>query len=91
MPLGPDTLMSGNATNAVPALVSAAVTYNITTYIIDAEPSPGVKPSYCSAANANHIAAFLRALAQGMHAHGKRVGMCIEVGVSTPAHRFLLL
>jgi hypothetical protein len=80
VPLAPGALESGNATQAVATLVSAAVAHNITTFIIDAEPNPGVKPSYCSAANAGRIAAFLRALAQGMHAHGKRVGMCIEMG-----------
>ena len=80
VPLAPDTLESGNAVKAVATLVAAAVTYNITTFIIDAEPSPGTPPSYCSAANANLYAEFLRALANGMHAHGKRAGMCIEMG-----------
>ena len=74
VPLAPDTLESGNAVKAVATLVAAAVTYNITTFIIDAEPSPGTPPSYCSAANANLYAEFLRALADEMHAHGKRAG-----------------
>ena len=80
VPLAPGTLESGNAVKAVATLVAAAVTHNITTFIIDAEPSAGTPPSYCSAANANLYAEFLRALADGMHAHGKRAGMCIEMG-----------
>lgn len=81
VPIPPETLLSGNATKAIPTLIKQAVKWNITTFIMDVEPSPGVNGSiYCTNSTAHIYADFLQALTTGMHAVGKRTGMCIEMG-----------
>lgn len=81
VPIPPPTLLSGNATKAVPALVAQAVKFNFTTIILDVEPSPGVNGTlYCANVTAHLLADFLRTLVAGMHPLGRRVGICIEMG-----------
>ena len=117
--LAPGSLESGGALQAIPALVTAAERFNITSFIVDLEypgptpipppPAPGSPGNnngstwrkangtwhngtclappwecwdnvYCSAAEAHRYADFLRALVEGMHAKGRRAGLCIEMG-----------
>lgn len=107
--LHPGSLEGGGALEAIPALVSTAVKFNLSSYIVDLEypgptpipppPAPGGNGTttwhkangtgqtgtgwdnvYCSEAEAHLYAGFLRPLAAAMHAHGKRVGLCIEMG-----------
>ena len=107
--LAPGSLESGGALKAIPALVTAAEKFNITSYIVDLEypgptpipppPAPGKNGTstwhkangtgqtgtgwnnvYCSAAEAQRYAGFLRGLVDGMHAKGRRAGVCIETG-----------
>lgn len=88
LPLSPDTwaVQSGTAVKVVPALVALVVELGIDGFIADYEPHANT-----TTAHAEAFTKFLTALASGLHAKGKQLGVCVsDWGVIGPLHYKLL-